>query len=157
MASRVVKPETKLLKISGDDWLLVKRRLNHGEVSRVFIRSHDADGKAIPIKHGMSKVAMYLIDWSLTALDGSPITIRGGTLDDIEAALNALEPESVYEIHAAVIAHEDAVTEDIAREKKTRSGESASGQTSPSPAPAAGDTNGSENSTLTSTTSSSVN
>jgi hypothetical protein len=151
--SRVVKPETKLLPISGDDWLLVKRRLNHGEVSRIFIRSHDVDGHPIPIKHGLSKVAMYLLDWSLTDLAGAPLVIRGATLDDIEAALNGLEPDSVYEIHAAIIAHEEAVAAEVAVEKKTQRGATASDPTLPSPAPADGATNGSPTLIPTSTTS----
>jgi hypothetical protein len=151
--SRVVKPESKRLELSGDDWLLVKRRLNHGETTRHFLRGHDADGKPRPIEGALAKIAIYLLDWSLVGLDGQQIVIRGESLDAIIAAVNSLDPASVFEINAAILAHEDAIVEEIEAEKKTRVGASLSSPTSTSPGPVAGGTSGSATSIPTSTAS----
>jgi len=153
MPSRVVKPETKLLNISGDDWLLVKRRLNHGEQSRYFLRGFDAEGKPAPVKRALAKIAVYLLDWSLTDPSGTPIAVRGASLGTIEAALESFDSASVLEIHTAIEAHEDAVEAELALEKKTLAIAIKSDPISPSLEPADGGMSGSPSSIPMSTAS----
>jgi len=136
MASRFVSPETTRLEISNGDWLLVKRRLTHGELSEAFERrlTPTADGWRInPLMTGLTKVIAYLLDWSLPEYP-----IRGKSVEDVTAALNALDPDDFLEIHLAIQAHEEAVQAEREREKKTPTRSSAAAATLPSPSAADG-------------------
>lgn len=156
MASRVVRPETKKLNLSDGDWLLVKKRLNHGEQQAAFARRYVSDvlGNRVNLKLvGMETVTAYLLDWSLTDLDDQVIPIRGRPLEDVEAALNSFDPTTFAEIRDAIEAHEKAVALALAEQKKTiPAGESESSPTSLLPAPVAGPSTSSDPSTLTTTT-----
>jgi hypothetical protein len=119
MASRVVRPETKILHISQGDWLLVKKRLNHGEQRAAFTRTIKAmdmgSGLQLdPSQLGVTKVVAYLLDWSLVDLDGKSIVIRDQPFDVVASALNSLESESVVEILAAITAHETEQDKELA-------------------------------------------
>ncbi len=147
MASRVVRPETQKLEISGGDWLLIKKRLNHGEQDDAFARGYVVDGDRTRVnllqQTGMKKITAYLLDWSLTDLDEQQIVILKQPVETVEAALRSIDPESFDEILAAINAHEQAMDRAAAAKKKIPSGDGASAAISPSPSAAAGGTSGS--------------
>jgi hypothetical protein len=148
MPTRVVRPDTTKLTISEGDWLLVKKRLNHGEQQEAFARRYisDALGNRVNLRlAGMEKVTAYLLDWSLTDLEEKPLVIRDKSIEELESALNAIDPDSFAEIRAAIEAHEVAVATARAEEKKVPGGSSAADPISPSPSAAAGGSSGSVN------------
>lgn len=142
MASRVVRPETTKIDISDGDWLIVKKRLNHGEQQESFARKYIADafgGNRVNLKlAGMDRVTAYLVDWSLIDLEDRAIPIRGKPIDEVEAALNAIDPESFAEIRDAIAVHEVTMKAERDAKKNGPDGATASSPTSPSPALAAG-------------------
>lgn len=156
--SRIVRPDQTTLQISGGDWLLVKKRLNHGEVSEAFALKYEADQVSIGgyrtnlRRVGMETILIYLLDWSLVDLEGHVIPIRGKTHDEIASVLNSLDDESFEEIKAAIRAHEQAMDAERAAAKNGQDGASGSSAISPSPSTTAGATNGSTNSIATCTT-----
>jgi hypothetical protein len=146
--SRFVRPETRVLKISNGDTLTVKKRLNHGEqqaaFARMYVATLEGSLKVNPLETGMAMVVAYLVDWTLTDEAGTIVAIRGKSVDEVEAAVNALDPDDFTEIKTAIEAHEqDMLTERLAA-KKTSDGEQGLSATSPSPDDAGGDTSGSE-------------
>lgn len=148
MASRVVRPETDTLQISDGDWLLVKKRLSHGDQQEAFANKYitDAFGQRVNLRRaGMDKVLAYLLDWSLTGLDDKPLAIKGQPIEVVESALNLIDPESFTEISAAIDAHELAEATKRAEQKKTRSGSKDGDPTLPLPSDAAGASSGSVN------------
>lgn len=142
--SRVVKPNTKKLLISNDDWLLVRKRLNHGERTAAFQRRYLAgtDGVRVNLQQTqMAQVTAYLIDWSLVDEDTKgneiPLEIKGQPIEILESMLNSLDPEDFDEIATAIETHEKAMLAERTAEKNARTGESKSPETSDSPAPPA--------------------
>lgn len=127
MASRVVRPETTTVQISGGDWLLVKKRLNAGEQRAMFNRMYLAgvDGmlRRNPLASGVAQVTAYLLDWSLTAPDGSQLAISGKPIEAVVAALDAIDPDSFAEIRTAIEAHEEAMAAEREQEKNGLGGE----------------------------------
>jgi hypothetical protein len=159
MRSRFVRPETTTLKISLGDTLIVKRRLNMGEQRDVLARmaTSPTDGgvvRANPFEIGISMVLAYLVDWSICDEDGTHVDIFQKPREEVRAILNELDPLDFDEIRLAVDKHVEVQDKLHETEKKDRDGRSESPATSPSPDAAAGDMNGSPNSTLMSTTSS---
>ena len=145
MPSRVVRPLSRRIQISGGDWLLVKDRLNHGEQQDAFARKYVANvfgGHAVNLRaQGMEKVTAYVVDWNLTGLDDQVLPLRTeGELDLVvmAASLNSIDPESFAEILAAIEMHVTAMDQARAEEKKLQAGATASSATSPSPAPVTG-------------------
>jgi pectin methylesterase-like acyl-CoA thioesterase len=120
--SRFVRPETVTLPISGGDTLTVKRRLTHGERTAAYQRMYvfDAAGTATrtSLTAEMAMVLAYLVDWTLTD-EGRPVPIKGQPLEDVEAALNALDDLDYAEISAAIQAHEVAMLLERQAQKKT--------------------------------------
>lgn len=149
MGSRYVRPETTILHISQGDTLTVKKRLTHGERSAGYARQYVAgpDG-ALHVDPPQIKLAMvtaYLIDWSLTGLDGHQVPILNEPIEVLEAALNGLSPEDFGEIHTAIETHEKAMKAERTREKKVMPATPDAGATSPSPSAVAGESIGSVN------------
>lgn len=139
--SRVVRPETKRVDISHGDWLLLKKRLNHGEQQDAFARKYVSDslGSRVNLKLvGMDRVLAFLVDWSLTGLDDQVIDIRGKAADEIEVALNSIDPDSFAEIKDAIATHEAAMDAERAIAKNGAGGVKESAAISPSPSAAAG-------------------
>jgi hypothetical protein len=149
MPSRVVRPETTKLSISGGDWLLVKKRLTHGEQQAAFARRYvtDVEGAKVNLlQHtGLALITSYLLDWSLTDLEDKPLGIRGEPISVVEAHLNAIDPGSFDEIRDAIRAHEAAMDAERDAQKKIHGGEPASSPISPSPSDAIGSSTGSVN------------
>ena len=141
MTSWFITPETDRLDLSDGQWILVKRRLNRGELREAYARMYlaGADGslKVNPLATGVAMVTAYLLDWSLTDDAGKPVAIRGLSPDNLTSILDCLDPERFGEISAAIDAHIDAVDAARAQEKKLRNGD-AGATTSPSPSGVAG-------------------
>lgn len=135
-SSRFVRPETKTIHISDGDWLLVKKRLSAGEqratLARLYVENPDGRYHSNPLQTGIATITAFLLDWSLTDEDGKPVVIRGLSVDDLVAVLDALDLESFAEIKDAINEHENAMIAERAAEKKTRSGVRPSSATSSS-------------------------
>lgn len=144
--SKFVRPETRVLTLPDGDTLTVKRRLNHGErqetFARMYLTTDKGDRRVDPLKVGMATVLAFLIDWTLVDDAGNVMAIRGKTLDEIEATLNALDPDDFQDIRRAIEEHEQAMVAERVAGKAT-DGEQTSSATSPSPDAAAGATSGS--------------
>ena len=124
--SRLVAPGTARLALSDGDWLIVKQKLNAGETMDLFERA--APGvdvtaplavvlsKLPPAKVGVAIVTAYLLDWSVTDLEGAVIPIRGASPEEKAAALRLLDFDSFIEIVNAVSQHDAAM-----RQEKKRS------------------------------------
>lgn len=158
MSSRVRAPEVTVLPISRGDTITVKKHQTAGEF-RDYARAQyvlDANGvqsEANPIDIGLAKILGYLLDWTLTDHADKPIVIWQQPTDVVASALNAIEPECYQEILEAIKNHDVAMRK-LRTEKKTdQAGEATSSPISASPSDAAGVTNGSPSSILTSTTS----
>lgn len=151
MASRVVRPETKTLAISNGDWLLVKKRLNHGERQDAFARRYVSEGAGISgvrvnlRKFGGEKITAYLLDWSLTGLDDKQMIIRDQPVEVLEAFLNAIDENSFKEIADAIDAHEVTMIAEREAEKNGQGTESRSPVISGLPVAATGNLIGCEN------------
>lgn len=147
--SRVVRPETRRLDISRNDWLLVKRRLNAGEQRRAFARMYrdSASGRRVvdPLETGVALVLAYLLDWSLIDEGGKVIDIRDADDETKLAALDAIDYESFCEIKDAIEAHQKANEAEDDAKKKIPTGEPPPAATSPSLVGVAGGSSGSEN------------
>jgi hypothetical protein len=130
--------ETDTLPLSDGAWIIVRRRLNHGEqtdmFARLYIAGVDGQFRSNPFKQGMATVTAYLLDWSRT---DQPI--RGLTPEQLEPILRGLAVESFAEIRKAVEAHE--LTQEKAREvaKNGTGGAIESSAISSSPVAVAGD------------------
>lgn len=146
--SRVVQPDQTTLQISDGDWLLVKKRLTHGEVAEAFALKYESDATAIGGYRtnlrgfGMETILIYLLDWSLVDLEGVVIPIRGKSPAEIAAALNCIDDDSFEEIKRVVEAHDKAMNAERAAAKNGQGGETTSSAISPSPSIMAGATNG---------------
>jgi hypothetical protein len=122
--SRFVRPDSERLEISGNDWLLVKKRLTAGEQRHAFARivKRSTLGEKLeldPEAMGLEKIVAYLLDWSLRDDTGAIVPIRDQPVAAIEAALLSLDAASFEEIHTAISAHEEREALAIADEKKT--------------------------------------
>lgn len=139
-----VVPEQTRLELSGGDWILVKKRLTHGEQSDLFARLYvaGADGRfhAHPIKSNIVTVSAYLLDWS-----NLQNPIRGADAETIEATLRGLDPESFAEIREAITGHQQHQEQVRETEKNGKDGGKGLPGISPSPDGVTGDTNGSVN------------
>lgn len=156
MGNRFVRPETTTLTLANGDTLIVRTRLSHGEQRAAFARLYlsGADGamRLNPSEVGLTLVTSYLIDWSLTDESGAPVPIRGVSMEELIATLDALDPDSFTEISDAIRAHEAAQAKLREEEKKTNAGGKDSAPTSGSPSGAAGVSTKSEPLTAMSTT-----
>lgn len=119
-ASRVVVPGTVRLALSRGDFLIVKQKLNAGEMMDLFERAAPSmDGPRKSLTGALAIATTYLLDWSLTDPEGAVIPIRGATADDKDAAIRLLDFDSMLEITNAITAH-DATTR---QEKKLTASE----------------------------------
>lgn len=124
--SRVVRPETSRLEISGGDYLIVKKRLNAGEQRRQFAKIYrdNAAGRMTvdPLQTGVALVVSYLLDWSLVDETGAIIPIRDTDDAAKTAALDALDYDSFVEIKVAIEAHQTANDAETAKKNTIPTG-----------------------------------
>jgi hypothetical protein len=141
---QIVTPETCRLDLTNGEYVIVKKRLNHGEQTEMFknlyIAGVDGSLRADPLRVGMAQILAYLLDWSATALP-----IRDKSEKDKEAILNSLPTEDVATIRAAIEGHVSQMQAEREQEKNAQDGESESSATSPSRVGVAGGTSGSVN------------
>lgn len=150
-----VHPDTRQLTLSDGRWLLVRRRLSTGERREMYRRTYlvvGDDWRMDPTLLPRAKVTAYLLDWNITD-DGTPVPIFSKPIEEVDAALDALDPLDFDEIHEAIKAHETKMTAEREAEKKTRAGASAPNPISPSPSEPVGVSIGSVRLTPTITTS----
>lgn len=140
----IVRPESVRLDLTDGNYLIVKKRLNHGEQTEMFkslyVAGIDGSLHANPLRVGMARILAYLLDWSATSLP-----IRGKSPNDVEAILNSFESEDVAVIRAAIDNHIAQMEAERDAEKKDRDGGSRSPAISPSRGDVAGGTSGSVN------------
>lgn len=140
MASRFVRPDTTVLKISHGDTLTVKRRLNAGEA-----RTRKGMASFATLDQ-VAVVLAYLVDWSLTDDEGKHVSIAGLSAKDLCDRLDGLDSASFEEIYAAIVVHEKAMDAERETAKNGPDGGSGSPATLPSLELVAGASNGSASS-----------
>ena len=148
MSSRIRRPETLRLALTRGDWIVVKKHLTAGETRRVFrrmIRKGATGDEIDSLQVGLSKMVVYLVDWSITDADDQPVIIRGQSEDVVADVLEMLDVESFAEILKAIETHERTMELEREDEKKTATGNSKSDPTSPLLDSLVGATNGSAN------------
>lgn len=138
MGSRVRRPETETIAISGGDSLTVKKFLTAGEF-RELVRAATkplrldaataASGKDLsfeidPTESGVATVMAYLLDWTFTDFDNRPVVIRDQPPSVVRAALDAIDAESYMEVQRAIQEHDKSMRAFVAAEKKMTSGAS---------------------------------
>ena len=151
-AENFVRPHTDTLEISGGQTITVRRRLNAGQQralqSRMFPRAEDGTRRVDAVAVGPARVLAYLIDWTVTGLDGDVTPILDEPAEVVSDILDALEPDVFGEIEDAIAAHIKRQEQLRAEEKKSvPAGETTSEATSRSPLRAAGALSGSARST----------
>jgi hypothetical protein len=109
MAIAFVTPETVKLPLSDEQWILVKKRLTHGEHDAMMARvmPHLTPGEKMQVDSKGARairVAAYLIGWSASV----PMSADLSEQDKIDT-LNALEPASFDEIETVINRHEQSV------------------------------------------------
>jgi hypothetical protein len=139
MRSRIARPDTETLPISNGDTLIVKRRLNYGDARKMRSMQEHATLREAAL------VMAYLVDWSLTGLDGERISIAGLSPTDLLNRLDALSDDAFDEIYAAIQRHVAAMQAERDTEKNGRDGGSGEPAISPSPSGVAGASSGSVN------------
>lgn len=155
---RIVEPESVRLSISDGDYIDVKKRLNHGEHDDYLARIAPLQTAGERLRYETrqvrtGKVLAYLLGWSLTH-KGAPIPFSPEMPDNARlATINSLDQDTFFELFLAIDAHEDRVQAERDALKNAQSGGNVSLTTSPSPASSTGDLSGSENLTVTTTTS----
>jgi len=132
MGSRYRKQEEVRLELTGGDWLLVRKHLTAGEERDAHAKvikagtMRSGEKPELDLEHlGIAQAVSYLIDWSITDADDKPIRIRDASYPFVAAALRNQTPESLREILDAIQAHDSAMTEARAEEKKAPAGVSA--------------------------------
>ena len=131
MASRVRRPDTDILPISGGDTLTVKRFLTAAEFRELIKASTkpvrvggggpatDIALEVDPTESGLAIILAYLLDWTFTDFDGRPLVIRDRPREVVRAALDIIDGDSYLEVQRAIQDHDTAMRAYIAEEKKT--------------------------------------
>lgn len=122
--SRFLKPETVVLRISNNETLVVKKRLNRGEQAEMFARMRSPGDIGLVVdsmRVSLERVLAYLVDWTLVD-GGKPVPYRDLDRQGRIDTLNAMDPDSFTEIRDAVDTHEAAMEAAIEEEKKARAG-----------------------------------
>jgi hypothetical protein len=78
----------------------------------------------------LSATLAYLLDWSFVDPEGRPVVIRGKSVEDVTAALEALDLESFQEITNAIADHQQAVDRELEAAKANPFDETVSSPTS---------------------------
>jgi hypothetical protein len=139
MSIRARKPETTTIPISHGDTITVKKHLSSGE-SRAMVRQmytlHPVTGESVtadPVTIGLARVRAYLLDWTVCGPDGQPLVIWQRPADEVQAALDAIDPECYTEVLRAIETHAIAMHAERSEKKTPPAGETTSSSSSPSP------------------------
>jgi hypothetical protein len=138
---RFVRPETCILTLANGEQLTVKKRLSSGEqraaFARMYLAATDGTLHVNPLEMGLAVVTAYLVDWSFTD-DGTPVRIRGLSVDELTSVLDSLSPEDFADVRTAIEAHAAAMTQEREEKKRMTAGTRADAATLPSPSGPAG-------------------
>ena len=127
-----VTPEPVRLTLHDGKFVDIHKRLTHGDTEAMYERQ--LSGRRWV---RTAKIVAYVIGWSLTRQDAPiPMSPDLSEQDRIDT-IHGLDPDRAAEIHAAIEAHEKAMAEARAAQKKT-GGTRASSATSGSRSVAAG-------------------
>ena len=134
MQSAIVVPRTVVLPLAMNGWTVtVHEELNHGQFLSYLMRSADitpeGEMKRNPIKAIDALTVAYLVDWTLTGENGSPIEIRDLKPDEVQDTLNNLRVSVAREVRRAVQKHDDGVSVTTEDQKKIDSTDVSSPQT----------------------------
>jgi hypothetical protein len=143
MSTWIRKPESVRLPLSNGDWVEVRKYLTAGDTRRMYWRMmrRGAGGgeKMDPLLVSVSKIAAYVLAWTVTDADDRPIDLDGPEAEaTILSVLDAMDPDRYRELAAAIDAHETAIDE----EKKILRGAPSLETISRSPAISVGAMNG---------------
>jgi hypothetical protein len=133
-----VRPETVRLPLSGDHFIDVKKRLNHGEQEDMHARWSPFITPGAPPQFDRrevrtGKVLVYLLGWSLMN-NGTPVPIGPDVPEAMRLdTIRSLDPDRFLEIYTAIEAHEVAMDRERAAQKKMIGGSPDGPATSPSP------------------------
>lgn len=127
---RFVTPDVVRLPLSDGDWIDVKKELNAGESRKVFSDlvkdyRHGEKAQIDPEQVGLSQILNYVIAWSFVDAAGKPVPFSVDALKNLSLA-------DYKEVQAAIDAHDEAVDQAQAAQKKERDGANKSSTTSPS-------------------------
>jgi hypothetical protein len=136
MASRVRRPDTDVIPVSGGDSITVKRYLTAAEFRQLVkastkpVRIDTAAGatpgdlalEIDPTESGLATVIAYLLDWTFTDYDGRPLVIREQPPDVVRSMLDAIDADSYMEVQRAIQTHDKTMRAHIAAEKKIQPG-----------------------------------
>jgi hypothetical protein len=109
-----------VLPISGGDTITVKRFLTAGEFRTLmraatkpvrFDPATAAAGQDLmleidPTESGIGTVLAYLLDWTFTDFNGSPLVIRDQPPAVVRGLLDAIDAQSYMEVQRAIQAHD---------------------------------------------------
>lgn len=141
MGSRVRRPDTDTLTISGGDTLTVKRFLTAAEFRELIKASTkpvrlgastpagDLSMEVDPTESGLATVLAYLVDWTFTDFDGRPLVIRDQPRAVVRGLLDVIDAASYMEVQNAIQAHDTAVRAFVESEKKMTPGGTGPGAT----------------------------
>jgi len=143
-----VTPEPHRLTLPDGQFLDIRKRLTHGE-------SEDLNARIFPlggVDRSMvrtARILAYLLGWSFTR-NGAPVPYSPGLPEQTRLdTIRALHQDRAVEIFDAIEAHEDAMNQERAAQKKILTGARAVDKSSPSPSAPAGASSGSAPSALT--------
>lgn len=142
-----VRPEPQRLTLSDGKFIDIRKRLTHGETEDMYTRMSPHADVLNRREVRTAKILAYLIGWSLTDDDGTPVPMTP-TLPEHERidTIRSLDPDRAVEIHQAIEAHEEAIDKARATQKKILSGSPNGGATSISPSGVTGASSGFEHS-----------
>jgi hypothetical protein len=117
--SQFVDPAEVRLELPHGQWIAVRKELNAGEHRRMLLRmmkpapvpmnGRDAALLVDQTMATLSAILAYLLDWSFVDATGRPVVIRGASIEDKTAALEALKLVHFQEVSTAIQAHQEAV------------------------------------------------
>lgn len=130
MSRRMRRPETVRIELTRGDWIVVKKHLTAGEQRAMFAGMMREDGESIDrVKVGLSRILVYLLDWSFEDFDGKPLVIRDQPESVVASILNAIDADAFSEVLKAIEAHGDAMDTEREKEKNDLATASASSAT----------------------------
>jgi len=120
MSTWIRKPESIRLNLADGDWVDVRKYLTAGDTRRMYWRmmrrGATGDDKIDPLLVSVSKIAAYVLDWSVTDADDRRVDISGPEAEaTVLAVLEMMDPDRFRELANAIDAHENAVAEEKKR------------------------------------------
>ena len=130
---RFVQPRVVRLALSEGDWIDVRAELTAGEERDMYAALRKSlNGTTATVADfsllNRGRLVAYLLAWSLTDADGTPVPVSEGALDQLTG-------HDFADMTAVLDAHIEALREARETEKNSRDGATVSAPISPSVAP----------------------